>query len=128
MTLALDIKYNRWSDHRPFKSTYSYYLGPIYERQKTQPWGVWSLPLLLISTQRVIAITLSCYQRRIWKRSVHDTFIILVCKNLDSFLRHLKNQKHSIHFIDVTNSNKTLTIHGTASLKQEPLVYKIPCE
>ena len=110
------------------KSTYSHYLGPIYERQKTQPWGVWSLPLLLISTQRVIAITLSCYQRRIWKRSVHDTFIILVCKNLDSFLRHLKNQKYSIHFIDVTNSNKTLTIHGTASLKQEPVVYKIPCE
>ena len=48
-------------------------------------------------------------------------------ENIDSFLQHLKNQKHSIHFIVVTNSNNTLAIHGTASLKQETVVYKIPC-
>ena len=119
MTLELDMKYNHLSDHRPFEPCIEvyilFYLRPINERQKTQPWGVWSLPLLLISTQRVITITLSCYQWRIWKHSVYDTFTILVCKNADSFLQHLKNQKHSIHFIDVTNSNNTLTIHGTAS-------------
>ena len=48
-------------------------------------------------------------------------------ENINSFLQHLKNQKHSIHFIVVTNSNNTLAIHGTASLKQETVVYKIPC-
>ena len=50
MTLALYMKHNHLSDRGHnfvLRSTYSYYLGPVYERQKAQPWGVWSLLVLL---------------------------------------------------------------------------------
>ena len=44
--------------------------------------------------QKVIAT--SSYKPRIWKRVVDDTFTILECRNVDSFLEHLNNQQPSI--------------------------------
>ena len=43
-------------------------------------------------------ITTSSYKPRIWKRYVHDTFMILDRGSVDDFLQHINNQQPSIHF------------------------------
>ena len=44
------------------------------------------------------AIATSPYKPRVWKHQEDDTFTVLDCKNIDSFLQHLNNQQPSIHF------------------------------
>ena len=56
---------------------------------------------------------------RIWKRYVDDTFTILDCRNVDSFLQHLNNQQPSIRFTMETENDYKLAFLDTA-VSREP--------
>ena len=72
------------------------------------------------------AIATSPYKPRVWKHHVDDTFTVLDCKIIDSFLQHLNNQQPSIHFTMETESDSKLIFLDVAvSREWKKLLWKL---
>ena len=77
------------------------------------------------------AVESAPHKPKIWKRYVDDTFTVLECSNVDSFLYHLNSQQPTIRFTMETEKESKIAFLDT-SVSREPdgrlttSVYKKP--
>ena len=111
------------------RSTYLQYNGSICEQREgaamRRPVSAVNANLYMESFEEK-AIATSPQKPRVWKHYVDDTFTVLDCENIDSFLQHLNNQQPSIRFTMETESDSKLTFLDVAvSREWKKLLWKL---
>ena len=97
--------------------TYFEYNGSIYEQLEGAAMGSLVsavIAYLYMESFEQQSISSSAYKPRIWKRYVDNTFTILDCGNVDSFLQQFNNQQPSIRFTMETENDYKLAFLDTA--------------
>jgi len=104
------------------RSTHFQSNGSIYEQQEGAAMGspvsavIANLYMEVFEEQ---AIESAPYKPKIWKHHIDDTFTILDCGNVDSFLHHLNSQQPTIHFTMETEKESKIAFLDT-SVSREP--------
>jgi len=104
------------------RSTYFQYNGSIYEQQEGAAMGspvsavIANLYMEAFEEQ---VIESAPYKPKIWKRYVDDTFTILDCGNVDSFLHHLNSQQPTIRFTMETEKESKIAFLDTSVSREQ---------
>lgn len=97
---------------------YFQYNGSIYKQTEGTVIGVWFPLLLLSSIWRGLKNKQQHHPPRIWKHYKDNTFIILACESIESFLQILNWQPSIFFTMEKENSNRATFLHN--AVKREP--------
>ena len=104
-------------------STYFQYNGSIYEQREGAAMGS-SVSVVIanlyMKTFEEQAIESAPSKPKIWKHYMDDTFTILDCYRVDSFLQHLNSQQPTIRFtMETKNDNQIAFLDASVSREQD---------